>query len=86
MLDNSIFKKLYKAVQLIYLGSTANIRQLKIRSTGKITEEKTIAIATIIAFILVLFAAVGTLRFCGTWHDFSAAHGRLTPTTGNMLI
>ena len=33
-------------------------------------KEKTIAYATIVASALILFAAVGTLAFCGTWHDF----------------
>jgi len=31
-------------------------------------KEKTIAYATIIASALILFAAAGTLAFCGTWH------------------
>jgi len=33
-------------------------------------KEKTIAYATIIASALILFAAAGTLVFCGTWHVF----------------
>lgn len=49
-------------------------------------KEKTIAYATIIAFILILFAAVGTLMFCGTWHDFSSAAGGDTQITGNIEI
>lgn len=46
--------------------------------------EKTIAYATIVASILILFAAVGTLMFCGTWHDFSSAQGSDTQITGNI--
>lgn len=33
-------------------------------------KKKTIAHVTIIASALILFAAVGTLLFCGTWHVF----------------
>ena len=52
---------------LVLLGLTVILWR-----TGKL-REKTIAYATIIAFALILFAAVGTLLFCGTWHDFSSA-------------
>ncbi|MHC4741294.1 MAG: cytochrome c biogenesis protein CcsA [Planctomycetota bacterium] len=52
--------------------------------TGKL-REKTIATATIIASALILFAAVGTLMFCGTWHDFSSAARHLTEITGNIV-
>lgn len=34
-------------------------------------KEKTIAHLTIVAFVLILFAVVGTSIFCGTGHDFS---------------
>jgi len=53
--------------------------------TGKL-RERTIAYATIIAFVLILFGAVGTLIFCGTWHDFSSAQVALTQITGNVVI
>lgn len=52
--------------------------------TGKL-REKTIASATIIAFALILFAAVGTLVFCGTWHDFSSAAHSFVRITGNIV-
>jgi ABC-type uncharacterized transport system permease subunit len=52
---------------------------------GKL-RERTIAYATIIAFVLILFAAVGTLMFCGTWHDFSSAQGGVTQIIGNIEI
>lgn len=51
---------------------------------GKL-REKTIAYATVLAFLLILFAAVGTLKFCGTWHDFSSAAENLIQINGNML-
>ena len=33
--------------------------------------ERTISYVTIVAFVLILFAVVGTSLFCGTGHDFS---------------
>jgi len=36
-------------------------------------KEKTIAYVTIFAFVLILFAVVGTSIFCGTGHHFSGA-------------
>ena len=42
---------------------------LALSRTGRL-KEKTIAYATIVASALILFAVVGTLVFCGTWHVF----------------
>ena len=52
---------------------------------GKL-RERTIAYATIIAFVLILFAAVGSLVFCKTWHDFSSAQIALTHISGSAVI
>jgi len=43
---------------------------LMLRHTGAL-KGKTIAYMTMIAFILILFAIVGTTVFCGTTHDFT---------------